>query len=100
MAEIKVDLPSESLTVKTRRNFIALEANNENERISVSYDEIKYTGTIGANTYKQITKERKIYNADWAKWLASDAGAEIQAGLEAELATDVPGSTFVEPTNT
>lgn len=97
MADINIDLSDKALTVKTRRIFTELKVKGLTEQIYVVYREIKYTGTIGKATYNEINSISKSYRADWDKWFTSDAGLAIKAGIEIELATEEPGSNFVEP---
>jgi len=95
MAEIKVDLENQSLTVKTRRTLQSFFVDAEKDTIQVNYKEIQYTGTIGEEDYFEIKCDLKSYSGDKAHfdgWLASDSGVAIQAAVEGNLAKDEPGT--------
>lgn len=92
MAEIKADLTGKTITVETRRELLGFVVDAEAETVTVSYREVQYTGKIGEAEYKEMSRINKNYNSDFNAWMASDAGQQIKAAVEASLSQDDPNT--------
>ncbi len=92
MSEIKVDLSNKSLTIETRRSLTGFNVDAIEKTVEVNYRELQYTGTIGEEDYLEISNIIKSYDSDFESWLSSQAGKDIQAAIEENLAKDVPGT--------
>jgi len=89
---VKADLAAQNITIGVQRICSGFSVDIKKEFVHVQYTETKYTGTIGAEDYVQISSTEEHYVSDFAAWLVSDAGQAIKAAIEASLSQSDPNT--------
>lgn len=91
MSEIKAEVSTTPLEVKTRRVVTVLDINFPLQEINVHYEETKYY-LNGEGAEIILSTLPDTWAASFDKWFNNAAGSAIRAQIEAELLKEVPGS--------
>ena len=94
MSEIKVEVSSETVDIKVKKDSTITEINHLNKTIINHYDLVKYMVVEGEEVV--LSREQGgSYPADYEVWLANEVGVAVKAAMLAELAKEVPGTPAV-----